>query len=146
MNSTLLSAQQVYKWVDGSGQVQYGDNPPEGVSNFAPVNILPGPSEAQKQQAEALNQQQSQTADEYKAKREAREAEKAKKASEKKAGDEVAQEKNTQEEKDHEPVYLPPCGSDLTAGRPCKSSQPVIKPRPERPVVPARPVQLPVTR
>lgn len=135
MISTLPSAQEIYKWTDEDGQVKYGDTPPGEASNLAPVTISPGPSDAQKQQAEAIKQTQRQTADEYKARRAERAAKAAKKVSEQQPTVEVTQEKNPNN------IILQPCGKrGFQPNRPCKET----KPRPVHPIAPARPAK-PVT-
>lgn len=40
----LVPAQQVYKWVDASGVVHYGESVPAGIENFEAVNLTPAPA------------------------------------------------------------------------------------------------------
>lgn len=74
INQASVFAQPVYKWTDESGKVRYSDSPPPNDAAVSTVDIAPGPTEAQKQQAESLMKQQSESADNYKAKRDAEKA------------------------------------------------------------------------
>ena len=139
--SSLSTAQEVYKWTDADGNIHYGDRPPSQAENATPVDIPPVPTDAQRQQAQALQQQQSELADSYKAKREAQKAAKAQQELENKsAGDLTAETPDTKDDESSS-IYIPYCRGRLNKGRPCHRKPPKNQPiLPPKKPIPARPV------
>lgn len=155
---------EVFQWTDESGQVHFGDRAPDSADNLQAVELPPGPTDEQVEQAKAIQQQREQFADDLTAERQKREAERQKLIEEERAR-QAAQQKNTEppeekvvEKKVYVPVY--PCNRPGSAFRPCTQPPhyrpPYDKPphheRPphHRPLPPAghpvQPENLPATR
>ena len=139
---SAVFGQQFYKWTDENGNVRYSDSPPAQEAAVSTVDIAPGPTEAQKQQAEDRLNQQTQASEDYRSRRE---AEEAARASEKKKP--VAETTTVQEEKEDDSGSRNarrcqkgdigwPCTRPPPANLP---SNPIYRPKPK----PGLPVQMP---
>lgn len=142
-------AQQIYKWTDENGKVRYSDSPPAQEAPVSTVDIAPGPTEAQRQQAEELLQQQTQASENYRAKRDAEKAESEAQKEKKQAPEKKVAEEKTEDDSGSRnatrctrndigwPCTPPPTHSPI---RP-------IKPKPglpvQKPILPDKPVNLP---
>ena len=146
---SAVFGQQFYKWTDENGNVRYSDSPPAQEAAVSTVDIAPGPTEAQKQQAEDRLNQQTRASEDYRSRRE---AEEAARASEKKKP--AAETTIVQEEKEDDSGSRNarrcqkgdigwPCTRPPPANLP---SNPIYRPTPKPglPVQkPAKPVTLP---
>jgi len=73
MLSGPLCAQSIYKSVDGSGVVSYGDKPASGAAQVREVLIEAGPSDAQVREAQSIADRIRQSAEQMEVERLARE-------------------------------------------------------------------------
>ena len=144
---SAVFAQQIYKWTDENGKTRYSDSPPAGDAAVSRVHIEPGPTEAQRQQAENLSRQQAESAEAYRVRREAEKARAAQQAQKQNALKEAAEDEQAQKEENNSHTTTRCRPGDI--GWPCTRpppvnlpARPVPPPRP-KPGKPGRPVTLP---
>ena len=142
LSMTAVIAQPVYKWTDTDGKVRYSDSPPPEGSTVSTVDIAPGPTEAQRQQADTLLKQQTESAENYKAKRD---AEKAAAIEAKKQQPRVEPTPQQEEEKEDDGSRNARRCERGDIGWPCTPpiTNPIYPPKPGFPGKPVRPLPKP---
>jgi hypothetical protein len=126
-------ATPIYKWVDSAGRVTYSSTPPTHARKVEKMNLAPGPSTAEVQQAEQRAKQTEARASELEKQRreqEAREAEEARRREAQRPARTIVIE---------QPVYVPQPYYYLPRAKPHPPHRPV-KPPPPPGAPPPRPL------
>ena len=147
-----LSAQQVHRWVDAEGIVHYSEEAPGHARNVKSIDLYPGPSAEQIEQAEGVAEQNRQMAEQFTQERLQREAkqqaelEAARAKAQQQAQKPIDNKQAQVDSQNDSTVIIVNCPNGLVHNGKCiqaKPDLPLKRPKPENPVwKPVTPAEL----